>query len=107
VVTDAQALTAFLSVESFMLAVLSLTANLTAPGRTRVSALPVKPIHLASGIAGFVVLLAVGAALSWGGMYVGGSWRPIREASIAAILVIAVIAQPCIAVLMVMGMRSR
>lgn len=90
-----------------MLAVLSLTATLSTPGRRRVSALPVKPTQLALGVAGVVVVLALGAVLCWGGIYVGGSWRPVREVFIAAILLCAVVAQPVIAVLMAIGVRSR
>ncbi|MCZ9633414.1 hypothetical protein [Rhodococcus sp. BH5] len=105
--TDAQALSTFLTVESFMLAVLSLTATIAAPGRRRVSALPVKPTQLAFGVAGVVTVLAVGAVLSWGGIYVGGSWRPVREVILAAILLFAVVAQPVIAGLMAIGLRSR
>lgn len=105
--SDAQALGTFLTVESFMLAVLSMTATLGAPGRSRVSALPLKPSQLANCVAGLVAVVALGAVLSWSGMYVGGSMRPLREAAIAAILFFAIIAQPVIASLMAIGVRSR
>lgn len=105
--SDAEALGTLLAVESFMLAVLSLTATLSAPGRKRVSALPVRAEQLALGVAGVVVTLGLGASLAWGGLYFGGAWRPLREAAIAAILLIAILAQPVVAVLMAIGVRSR
>lgn len=90
-----------------MLAVLGLTASLSSPGRGRVAALPVKPEQLAFGVAGVVGVLAIGAALSWGGIYVGGSLRPIREVVIAAIMLFAVLAQPVIAAVLALGLKVR
>lgn len=105
--TDAQALATLLTVESFLLAVMSLTATLTAPGRSRVSALPIGGVPLAFGLAGTIGFLAVGAVMCWGGMYVGGAWRPPREGFIAVALLVAVVAQPVVAVLMALGVRTR
>lgn len=105
--TDAQALSTLLTVESFMLAVLGLIANLAAPGRTRVANLPIRPSQLALMVASGVGVLALGAVLCWAGIYVGGSWLPIREIIIASVLLTAVLFQPALAVLMALGMTSR
>jgi hypothetical protein len=105
--TDTEALSTLLTGESFMLAVVSLTASLGAPGRSRVSALPVPPFKLALAAAGAVGLFALGAILAWSGMYVGGSFRPAREACIAVIILLAVLFQPVFALIVAFGVRTR
>lgn len=105
--TDAQALSTLLTVESFMLAVISLTATFSAPGRARLSGLPVSGVQLALGLAGTISFLAIGAVLCWAGMYVGGTWRPLREVIVAITLLVAIIVQPVVAFLMALGVRTR
>src|SRR5689334_18440999 len=104
---DAQALSTFLTLESFMLAVLSLTANLVAPGRARVAALPVSGFKLALSAAIAVGVLALGALCAWAGMYVGGSLRPLCEVAVAVVLLLAVLFQPLFAVALALGVRVR
>lgn len=105
--SDSQVLSTFLTVESFMLAVLGLIATLAAPGRKRVPALPVKPHRLVLGVAILISMFASGALLAWAGLYVGGAWRPLRESAIAVILLVAVFAQPIVAVIVALGVRPR
>ncbi|WP_459954624.1 hypothetical protein [Mycobacterium avium] len=105
--TDAEALTTLLTVEAFLIAVLTLTATLVAPGQSRVPALPVSGFKLAMSAAIAVCVVAVGAVCAWAGMYVGGSLRPAREVAVAAILLLAVLFHPIFAVVLALGVRSK
>nr|WP_131721754.1 hypothetical protein [Mycolicibacterium komanii]CRL77951.1 hypothetical protein CPGR_04973 [Mycolicibacterium komanii] len=105
--TDAQALSTLLTIEAFMLAVVSLTASLFAPGRDRVPDLPMSGYALAMSAAIGVCILALGATFAWVGMYAGGSLRPWREVVVAVVLLLAVLAQPVFAVLTARGVRSK
>jgi hypothetical protein len=104
---DAQALSTLLTIESFMLAVVSLIASLAAPGRSHVADLPVPGHHLAMSAAVGVCVLAGGAAAAWSGMYTGGSLRPWREVVIAVVLLAAALAQPVFAVMTARGVRPK
>ena len=90
-----------------MLAVVSLTATLGAPGRSRVPDLVVSPFALAMSAAVAIGFLGVGAVLCWSGMYVGGSWRPLRDVGVASALLVAILFQPVFAVMVALGLRSK
>jgi hypothetical protein len=105
--TDAEALSTLLTVESFMLAVVSLITSLSQPERPLIPALPLSPLKLAFAVAGSVCLLAAGSVLAWSGMYVGGSLRPLREVCTAVIILLAVLLQPIFAFIIALGVRTR
>lgn len=104
--SDLQALTACLTAEGFLLATISLLVSLSAPGRLRQSALPVKPVLLAICIASLSSLLGVAATLAWFGMYGSGSVLPLRQATVAIVILLAVLAQPVISFLLALGLRN-
>lgn len=105
--TDEQALSTLLTIESFMLAVVSLTATFVAPGRAAVAALPVKGFVLAMAAAVAVGVLGLGAVFAWAGIYTGGSLRPWREVVVAVVLLLAVLFQPVFAVMLALGVRKK
>lgn len=96
-----------LTVEGFLLATVSLAATLATPGRRRQPAMPVKPSELA--IAAAVVSVFVGSAgiAAWLGLYSEGEPLPFRQWWIAAIALVALVAQPIIAFLLALGTRSK
>lgn len=105
--TDAQALTALLSAEGFLLATVSLAVTLGTPGRKGVPNLPFRPPTIAMTAGCLSALLAVGGLLAWLGLYGQGSLLPPRELAIAAILLLAVVGQPVLAVILAMGARMK
>lgn len=102
--TALQALPALLAAESFMLATVALVATLTAPGRSRVSRLPVGPVAVA--IVVVLIAAAVGAGTAWADLYVGGSLRSAAEVVIAAALAVVVVVQPFLAGALLLGLRD-
>ncbi|MDF2146759.1 hypothetical protein [Knoellia sp. p5-6-4] len=104
--TYVQALPVLLTVEGFLLAVISLAVTLGTPGRRRPAGTPIPPSAIAWCAAGLAIVVAVGALSAWLGMYTGDTWLPFPQLVIAASLLLAVVAQPVIAVLMAMGLRS-
>lgn len=104
--SDAQALTTFLTVEGFLLATVSLSVSLGAPGLRRQAPLPVPASHLAMGAAYLSILVGFAGVAAWVGIYGEGVILPPRQLSIAIVLLGAVIAQPAIAFLLALGTRK-
>lgn len=102
--SNVQALSLLLTVESFLLATLNIAITLSAPGRKRVARIRKIPVPEIS--AGLIVVVAVGALSAWLGMYSGSNWLPFQEIIIAGALLIAIVAQPIFAILIAYGMRS-
>lgn len=106
-ITDAQVLTTFLSVEGFLLATISLTATLGAPGRKRPAPLPVRAEAIAMGAAVLSMLVGAAGVAAWFGMYSEGSLLPPRQLLIAVVLLSVVVAQPVVAFLLALGARAK
>lgn len=105
--TDAQALTTLLSAEGFLLATVSLAVTLGAPGRKGVPNLPVRPPTIAMMAGCLSAVLALGALLAWLGLYSHGDLLPPRQLAIAALLLVAVVGQPVLAIILAMGARMK
>ncbi|WP_448614066.1 hypothetical protein [Modestobacter sp. URMC 112] len=106
VLSPTQSLSTLLASESFLLATVSLTATLIAPGRRRTARLPIPGAWLAGLSAGAVCLAAVGAAVSWFMIFGGGSLRPLPEAIVAVCIFLMIAIQPVLAVALAMGLRT-
>lgn len=104
---DAQALSTMLTVEGFLLATVSLAATLGTPGRRRPAAMPIKPASLALGAAGVSALVGSAGIAAWFGLYGQGEILPFRQWWIAAIALVALVAQPVVAVVLALGTRSK
>ena len=104
---DAQALTTFLTVEGFLLATVSLSVTLGAPGLRRPAPLPTSARHLAMGAACLSVVVGVAGIAAWVGLYSEGIILPLRQLFIAIVLLTAVIAQPVIAFFLALGAGTR
>lgn len=105
--SDVQALTTFLSIEGFLLATVSLAVTLGAPGRRRPAALPLPAHHIAYGAAGLSVFVGTGGVAAWLGLYGQGTLLPLQQLWIAIVILVAVLAQPVLAVLLSMGSRAK
>jgi protein-S-isoprenylcysteine O-methyltransferase Ste14 len=104
--TYAQALPLLLTTEGFLLAVISLATALGAPGRRRVARTPMSPAAIAGLAAGLAVVVSVGALTIWIAMFTGDDWMPFPSIVMAGAILAAIVAQPVIAVMMAMGLRS-
>lgn len=103
--SDANALSTFLTVEGFLLATVSLAVTLGTPGRRRPALLPVPVSVIAMGAAVLSVLVGLAGVAAWLGLYGEGSILPFRQLWIGIMLLGAVIAQPIIAFLLAFGAR--
>jgi len=101
------AITALLAFQGFLLASVSLSASLGAPGQKRMRKWLLPPIAIAFTSVGLMLILAVAATASWGSVYVGGSLRGPAEVCVAAALIIVIWVQPIIAALLSLGLRVK
>lgn len=102
---DAQALSTFLTVEGFLLATVSLAVTLGAPRKGRVAKMLVPASVIALSAASLSILVGVAAAASWVGLFGEGTLLPLRQLVVAVVLLLALVAQPVIAVLLALGAR--
>src|SRR3954447_10831728 len=104
--SPSQAMSTLLATESFLLATVSLTATLAAPGRRRVARLPVSGAWLGALAAVAVCVAGIGALTAWAVIFTGGSLRPFPEVVIAGCLLLVIVTQPLLAVALALGLRS-
>lgn len=103
-----QALGTLLAVEGFLLAAISLAINLAAPNQERARSFGrFEPIHLAQGAAIVLGIVAVGAGAAWMEIFTGGHFAGIRRLIVAVALLIALIAQPVLAILLAFGAKTK
>ena len=96
-------LSALLTTEGLLFAALSISVSL-AGSSTFAPKTVVRPVTLAFMAAGLLVAVAVGAALAWTDLFLGGHWPASNNARIeAAALALAIVGQPVIAVLLALG----
>lgn len=101
------ALSTLLTTESLLLAVVGVAVTLATPGQVRNPRLPVRPGVLAGIAVGVLSLVGVGAVFAWGQIYLGGALRPLPDLVIAVALLVAIVAEPVLAVLLALGIRKR
>ena len=95
-----------LTVESLLLAVVSMAITMAAPGGPRVANFPIPAPVLAGSSVAVLALVATGSTAAWAQLYVGGSWRPFPDIVIAATLLVAILAEPLLALALALGMRT-
>lgn len=101
-----QALHLLLTMEGFLLAVISLSVSLGAPGRVRQARTLIPPAGIAWTAAVLALLTSVGALAAWWGLYArGGDWLPLPQIVIGFVLLAAIVAQPVIAFSLAAGLR--
>jgi hypothetical protein len=103
--TDANALTALLTVESLLFAALGLTAALATPG-TRVRKLPTART-LGFVVASFITLVAAGGMLAWSTIYLDHWPCDIRRSLIALVLGLAILGQPLLCWVLARGLGHK
>lgn len=104
--TLANALATLLTTESLLFAAFALAVNLTAPSK-RVRAWVVPPAWLAAFAVLGLSFVATGAGVAWHGIFVVGGWpSAFPEQVIAASIAAAIAVQPCLALGLVLGLRT-
>jgi len=104
--TDANALASLLTVESLLFAALSIAASLSVPA-SRVRALPLPAQVLGLLAAGFLSIVAFGAAMAWWSIFAVDWPNSFRESTVAITLAIAILGQPVFAWGVACGLRFR
>lgn len=106
--TDAQALSTLLAVEGFLLAAISLSISLSAPNQARPMSFGwLKPAHMARVAACILVFVALGALAAWSSIFTGGSFGGFTRLLVAAALLVALVAQPLLALGLAFGAKRR
>src|SRR5689334_10793382 len=103
--TNANALSTLLTTEGLLFAALALAVNLLTPSR-RPPKLPVPAKLIGYFAAGVLVVVAIGAAFAWGQIYTGGHLRDFSSVVEAGSMLVAIAAQPVLAVLLALGLRT-
>lgn len=106
--TEAQALSTLLIIEGFLLASISLSINLDAPNSPRAMSFRLlKPNQLAKIAAFILAFVAVGAFVAWLSIFTGGEFEGISRSVIAAALLVALMAQPALALFLAFGAKRQ
>lgn len=105
--TATNALTTLLTTESLLFAALGLAANLSSVGGPRIRKLPVSGEVLGGAAVLVLSLVAVGAVTAWSKIFLREFTNEWDDIVIAAALLLAIVAQPLLAVLLGLGLRTR
>jgi len=105
--TFANALATLLTTESLLFAALALAANLSTPGGRRIRDLPVSGEALGAASVAVLALVAVGAVTAWGNIFLSPFPGRLDEIVICVSLLVAIVAQPVLATLLALGLRTR
>jgi hypothetical protein len=104
--THGDTLTLLLGVEGFMFAAITLAVTLNAPDQRRQPRHPkLRPEELLLGAVAALALVGCGALVSWGALFVGGSYRGLAVALEAGGLLVGILAQPVTALLLALAAR--
>ncbi len=104
--TFSGALTALLTTESLLFAALNLAASLSTPGGRRIRRLPLPGRVIGGGAVGALILVAVGALAAWAELFLCDFPTALSGILIAVALLVAIVAQPVLAVLLALGLRT-
>jgi len=104
--TDANALSALLTVESLLLTGLGFAVSLSGPD-TRVRDLPVPTFVLGYIATGFLSAVAFGALMAWWNIFVTAWPGDFRGSIIAGSLALAIVGQPLFAWSIARGLRPK
>jgi hypothetical protein len=104
--TLANALATLLTTESLLFAALALAANLSTPGGRSIRNLPVPGEALGAAAVAVLVLVAVGAVTAWGKIFLSDLPGSADEIVICVALLVAIVAQPVLAILLALGLRT-
>jgi hypothetical protein len=98
------ALLSLLTVETLLFAALGIAASFAAGEGSRVRNMPVSGEVLGGAAVFVLALVALGAVMAWGNVFLPFP-HPADRIIIAGSLLLAIIAQPVIAVLLAVGLR--
>ncbi len=104
--TDANALSALLTVESLLFATLGVAVSFSQPGQ-RVPNLPVKPQTLGLLACGFLSVVAFGAFMAWWNIFTNPWPCGFRSMVISCAIGIAIVGQPIFAWAFARGMQAK
>jgi hypothetical protein len=104
--TDANALSALLTVESLLFATLGVAVSFSEPGK-RVPDLPVQPRTLGLLACGFLSVVAFGALMAWWNIFLDPWPCGFRDTVIACSIGAAIVGQPVFAWAIARGMQSK
>jgi hypothetical protein len=105
--TAANALATLLTTESLLFAALGLAATFSAVGGRRLRKLPVSGGALGGSAVLVLAIVAVGAVAAWSKIFLCPFPRAMGDIVIAVALLLAIVAQPAIAVLLALGLRTQ
>lgn len=101
-------LSQLLGVEGFLFAAISLAVTLSTPNQVRRPQYPrLKPEKLLLWAVAVLAIVGLGALVAWGGLYLGDDWVGIPTFVEGAALLIAVVAQPIVALLLTLAARQK
>jgi hypothetical protein len=105
-ITDPEALVILLTAESLIFAVLSAIIAFAQPGKW-VPDIPASAFKL--GVAAVILLavVALGASMSWIGVYLDNWPCSVRQMVAAVAIAVAIIAQPTFAAIITRGLRPK
>lgn len=103
--TPSDAIAIFTGISSLLLAVVAACVSLLATGRGFVFDMGenATPKRLAFATLGCIVTMSAGALVSWGQIYLGGSWRGVFEALVAFCLLVGICFPAAVAYLFYKG----
>ena len=104
--TEVNALATLLTTEGLLFAALGLAANLSSVGDRRLRRLPVPGKVLGGAAIVVLAVVALGAVVAWGRIFLCDFPGSVDGAIIAAALLIAIVAQPVLATLLGLGLRT-
>ncbi|HET9197130.1 MAG TPA: hypothetical protein VFN92_02605 [Solirubrobacterales bacterium] len=104
--TDANALSALLTVESLLFATLSVAVSFSKPG-SRIPNLPLAPQQLGYFAAGFISIIAFGALMAWWSIFTEPWPCEFRGSVIALAIGLAIIGQPIFAWAIARGLGAK
>jgi hypothetical protein len=104
--TVANALAALLTTESLLFAAFGIAVNFSTVGQRRIRKLPVSAQTLGAGCVIVLAGVAFGASVAWGKIFLSPFPSAFYGVAIAIALLLAIVAQPIIAALLALGLRT-
>lgn len=101
------ALTTLLTMEGLLFAALGLAATFSSVGGRRLRKLPVSVEVLGAAAISVLTMVAIGALTAWSKIFLRTFPYEWHDIVIAFTLLVAILAQPLIAVLLGLGLRTR
>jgi hypothetical protein len=100
------ALTILLTAESLLLAALGLAIVAAVPNGRRIPNLPVSPFALGLGAVAAILIAAIGSGAAWWEIFIVQGTQGAAPTLISGSILVTIIAEPIIAFLLALGMRT-